>query len=114
MASIRTAGLTKDFGDLRAVSEIDLDLPEGGAAGFVGPNGAGKSTTIRMLLGLITPTRGDGEVLGHPIDRPAAYLHRFGALIEAPAFYPTLTGKANLQVFAGVAGPGPAGRGPAG
>ena len=72
MASIRTAGLTKDFGDLRAVNEIDLDLPEGGVAGFVGPNGAGKSTTIRMLLGLIQPTRGDGEVLGHPIDRPAA------------------------------------------
>jgi|GEM_PF-2319819 len=40
MASIRTAGLTKDFGDLRAVNEIDLDLPEGGVAGFVGPNGA--------------------------------------------------------------------------
>ncbi len=75
MASIRTAGLTKDFGDLRAVNEIDLDLPEGGVAGFVGPNGAGKSTTIRMLLGLITPTGGEGEVLGHPIDRPATYLH---------------------------------------
>jgi ABC-2 type transport system ATP-binding protein len=57
MASIRTAGLTKDFGDLRAVNEIDLDLPEGGVAGFVGPNGAGKSTTIRMLLGLIQPIR---------------------------------------------------------
>jgi ABC-type Mn2+/Zn2+ transport system ATPase subunit len=80
MASIRTAGLTKDFGDLRAVNEIDLDLPEGGVAGFVGPNGAGKSTTIRMLLGLIQPTRGDGEVLGHPIDRPAAYLHRLGSV----------------------------------
>jgi ABC-2 type transport system ATP-binding protein len=104
MASIRTAGLTKNFGDLGAVNEIDLDLPEGGVAGFVGPNGAGKSTTIRMLLGLIQPTRGDGEVLGHPIDRPAAYLHRVGALIEAPAFYPTLTGKANLQVFARLGG----------
>lgn len=55
MASIRTAGLAKNFGDLRAVNEIDLDLPEGGVAGFVGPNGTGKSTTIRMLLGLITP-----------------------------------------------------------
>jgi ABC-2 type transport system ATP-binding protein len=64
LASIRTAGLTKDFGDLRAVNEIDLDLPEGGVAGFVGPNGAGKSTTIRMLLGLITPTGGEGEVFG--------------------------------------------------
>src|SRR5919199_367197 len=73
MASIRTAGLAKNFGDLRAVNEIDLDLPEGGVAGFVGPNGAGKSTTIRMLLGLITPTGGEGEVFGHPIGRPAAY-----------------------------------------
>jgi ABC-2 type transport system ATP-binding protein len=96
MASIRTAGLTQDFGDRRAVNEIDLDLPEGGVAGFVGPNGAGKSTTIRMLLGLITPTGGEGEVFGHPIGRPAAYLHRVGALIEAPAFYPALTGEANL------------------
>jgi ABC-2 type transport system ATP-binding protein len=104
MASIRAAGLTKDFGDLRAVNEIDLDLPEGGVAGFVGPNGAGKSTTIRMLLGLIRPTSGDGEVLGHPIGRPAAYLHRVGALIEAPAFYPSLTGEANLQVFARLGG----------
>ena len=98
MASIRTAGLTKDFGDLRAVNAINLDLPEGGVAGFVGPNGAGKSTTIRMLLGLIAPTGGGGEVLGCPISRPAAYLHRVGALIETPAFHPTLTGRANLQV----------------
>ncbi len=98
MASIRTAGLTKDFGDLRAVNAINLDLPEGGVAGFVGPNGAGKSTTIRMLLGLIAPTGGGGEVLGCPISRPAAYLHRVGALIETPAYHPTLTGRANLQV----------------
>jgi ABC-2 type transport system ATP-binding protein len=104
MASIRTAGLTKDFGDLRAVNEIDLDLPEGGVAGFVGPNGAGKSTTIRMLLGLIQPTSGDGEVLGHPIADPPGYLHRVGALIEAPAFYPTLTGQENLRVFAALGG----------
>jgi ABC-2 type transport system ATP-binding protein len=65
----------------------------------VGPNGAGKSTTIRMLLGLITPTGGEGEVFGHPIGRPAAYLHRVGALIEAPAFYPALTGEANLPPY---------------
>ena len=104
MAAIRTAGLTKDFGDLRAVDGIDLDLPEGGVAGFVGPNGAGKSTTIRMLLGLVTPSSGDGEVLGHPIDRPAAYLHRVGALIEAPAFYPALSGEENLRVFARLGG----------
>lgn len=100
MTSIRTSGLTKDFGDLRAVDNIDMDLPRGGVTGFVGPNGAGKSTTIRMLLGLIKPTSGEGEVLGHSIADPSAYLHRVGALIEAPAFYPTLTGEENLRVFA--------------
>lgn len=104
MTSIRTSGLTKDFGDLRAVDSIDMDLPRGGVTGFVGPNGAGKSTTIRMLLGLIRPTSGEGEVLGHSIEDPSAYLHRVGALIEAPAFYPTLTGAENLRVFASLGG----------
>lgn len=47
MTSIRTSGLTKEFGDLKAVDNLDLDLPQGGVMGFVGPNGAGKSTTIR-------------------------------------------------------------------
>jgi len=104
MTSIRTTGLTKDFGDLRAVDNIDMDLPRGGVTGFVGPNGAGKSTTIRMLLGLIKPTSGEGQVLGHSIEDPSAYLHRVGALIEAPAFYPTLTGEENLRVFASLGG----------
>ncbi|MFA9429478.1 ABC transporter ATP-binding protein [Egicoccus sp. AB-alg2] len=104
MTSIRTRGLTKDFGDLRAVNAIDLDLPSGGVVGFVGPNGAGKSTTIRMLLGLIEPTSGEAHVLGHPIADPSGYLHRVGALIEAPAFYPTLTGEENLRVFATLGG----------
>ena len=67
---------------MRAVNEINLDLPEGGVAEFVGPNGAGKSTTIRMLLGPVTLNRDEGEVLGCPIDRPATYLHRIGGLID--------------------------------
>jgi len=104
MTSIRTSGLTKDFGDLRAVDGITMELPQGGVTGFVGPNGAGKSTTIRMLLGLIKPTSGEGEILGHSIKDPSAYLHRVGALIEAPAFYPTLTGEENLRVFARLGG----------
>jgi ABC-2 type transport system ATP-binding protein len=104
MTSIRTRALTKDFGGLRAVDQIDLDLPRGGVAGFVGPNGAGKSTTIRMLLGLVKPTSGEGEVLGHSIEDPSAYLHRVGALIEAPAFHATLTGEENLRVFAALGG----------
>jgi len=104
VSAIRTWQLTKDFADLRAVDRLDLDLPEGGVTGFVGPNGAGKSTTIRMLLGLIEPTSGDGEVLGHSIEAPSTYLHRVGGLIEAPAFYPALTGQENLRVFATLGG----------
>jgi ABC-2 type transport system ATP-binding protein len=104
LSSITTRGLTKDFGDLRAVDHLSLDLPQGGVTGFVGPNGAGKSTTIRMLLGLIEPTSGEGEVLGQSIKTPSAYLHRVGALIESPAFYPSLTGEENLRVFATLGG----------
>lgn len=104
MASIRTNGLTKDFGALRAVDSISLDLPEGGVIGFVGPNGSGKSTTIRMLLGLVEPSSGDGEVLGHSIHDPSAYLPRVGALIEAPAFHPSLTGEENLRLLATLGG----------
>ncbi|MEX0667464.1 MAG: ATP-binding cassette domain-containing protein [Acidimicrobiia bacterium] len=104
MTSIRTSGLTKDFGDFRAVDNLSLDLPQGGVTGFVGPNGAGKSTTIRMLLGLIKPTSGEAEVLGQSINDPSTYLHRIGALIEAPAFYPSLTGEENLRVFATLGG----------
>lgn len=104
MSSIRTSGLTKDFGALRAVDDLSLDLPRGGVTGFVGPNGAGKSTTIRMLLGLIEPSGGEGEVLGQSIKTPSAYLNQVGALIESPAFYPSLTGVENLQVFATLGG----------
>lgn len=104
MTSIRTSGLTKDFGELRAVDNINIDLPQGGVAGFVGPNGAGKSTTIRMLLGLIEPTSGEAEVLGHSIANPSTYLNRVGGLIEAPAFYPSLSGEENLRVFAALGG----------
>ncbi|MBU1865107.1 MAG: ATP-binding cassette domain-containing protein, partial [Actinobacteria bacterium] len=64
MTSIETNGLTKDFGELRAVDDISMTLPDGGVIGLIGPNGAGKSTMIRMLLGLVAPSSGDAEVLG--------------------------------------------------
>jgi ABC-2 type transport system ATP-binding protein len=73
-------------------------------AGFVGPNGAGKTTTMAMLLGLVRPNAGTGSVLGSPIHEPASYLPRVGALIEGPAFYPSLTGAQNLRLFATVGG----------
>jgi ABC-2 type transport system ATP-binding protein len=97
---VETSGLSKTFGEREAVADLDLAIPRGSVSGFVGPNGAGKTTTIRMLLGLIRPTAGAGTVLGESITRPQNYLDRVGALIEAPAFYPQLTGAANLAALA--------------
>lgn len=102
--ALSVQGLTKRYGDRLAVDQLDLELPTGVVAGFVGPNGAGKTTTMAMLLGLVRPTSGTGSVLGHPIERPAAYLSRVGAMIESPAFYPALTGAENLRVLATAGG----------
>ena len=69
---IRTEGLTKRYGGLVAVDDVDLDVREGDLFGFLGPNGSGKTTTIRMLLGLVFATSGRIEVLGRPMPRPPA------------------------------------------
>lgn len=92
--------LTKTYGNQVAVSHATFDVPQGSVCGFVGPNGSGKTTTIRMLLGLISPTGGTGSVLGSSIAQPQNYLPRVGALIEGPAFYPALSGRENLNVLA--------------
>jgi ABC-2 type transport system ATP-binding protein len=97
--AVVTAGLTKEFGDRRVVDDLDLAIPTGSVCGFVGPNGAGKTTTIRMLLGLIRPTSGEGQILGGDIHQPSSYLAGVGALIESPAFYPQLSGRDNLLVL---------------
>jgi ABC-2 type transport system ATP-binding protein len=68
-------------------------------SGFVGPNGAGKTTTIRMLLRLVRPSAGSGQVLGQPITAPTRYLPQVGALIEGPSFTPSLSGANNLRVL---------------
>ena len=102
--ALSVTGLTKRYGSRTAVDQLDIELPSGVVAGFVGPNGAGKTTTMAMLLGLVRPTAGTGTVLGSSIDAPDQYLPRVGALIESPAFYPALSGAANLRVFAIVAG----------
>ena len=101
---VETDRLTKAYGGRTVVDALDLSLPAGVVAGFVGPNGAGKSTTLRMLLGLVRPTSGSGRVLGHDLSRPQDYLPHVGALIEAPAFYPGLSGRANLRVLATLGG----------
>jgi len=102
--ALSASGLTKTFGKLKAVEGLSFEMPRGGVIGFVGPNGAGKSTTIRMLLGLIKPTDGNAEVLGHGICTPSAYLNKVGALIESPVFYPGLSGSNNLRAMAKLGG----------
>jgi ABC-2 type transport system ATP-binding protein len=97
---IRTLRLSKRFGQRHAVREVDLTVPRGSVFGFLGPNGSGKTTTIRMLLGLTAPTSGSISLLGQPMPGSALQvLPRVGALVEGPAFYPYLSGRANLVRF---------------
>jgi ABC-2 type transport system ATP-binding protein len=100
--ALSVSGLTKRYGERAVVDHLDIELPSGVVAGFVGPNGAGKTTTMAMLLGLVRPTSGSASVLGASIDKPADYLARVGAMIESPAFYPSLSGAQNLRMFATV------------
>jgi ABC-2 type transport system ATP-binding protein len=102
--ALDVADLSKKYGDRMALSHANFEVPMGSICGFVGPNGSGKTTTIRMLLGLITPTTGGGHVLGESITKPEKYLPRVGAMIEGPAFYPALTGFQNLNVLAKIGG----------
>jgi ABC-2 type transport system ATP-binding protein len=98
---LRTIGLTKYFGKLKAVKDLNLELHRGEVFGFLGPNGAGKSTTVGMILGLVTPTAGSIELFGHKLnDNQWAVLRRVGAVIEEPAFYPYLSGRDNLTALA--------------
>lgn len=99
-AVIRIEGLTKEFGTLKAVDDLTVDVYPGRVIGLLGPNGAGKSTTIRMLLALIRPTSGDTSILGESIECPSRYIERVGALIETPAFYPKLSGNDNMRTLA--------------
>jgi ABC-type multidrug transport system ATPase subunit len=104
--AIRTEGLTKRFGPVQAVRDLDLQVREGELFGFLGPNGSGKTTTVRMLLGLVFATSGRVEVLGRPMPRAGrTVLPQVGSLIEGPAFYPHLSGRANLSLL-DAAGPG--------
>ena len=102
---VETRGLTKRYGSLTAVSDLNLSVRRGEVYGFLGPNGAGKTTTLRMLLGLIRPSSGDATVIGGSPGTPDS-LERVGALVESPAFYPYLSGRDNLRVMARYSGVG--------
>ena len=97
---IVTRSVTKSFGAVLAVDSVDLDVRAGDRYGLLGPNGSGKTTLVRMLLGLVYATRGEIEVLGKPVPRKVnEVLPDVGALVEEPAAYPHLSGRANLRLF---------------
>jgi ABC-2 type transport system ATP-binding protein len=80
---IEAQDLTKDYGEKRAVDELSFSVRPGIVTGFLGPNGSGKSTTMRLILGLDAPTRGDVTVNGKHYREHVAPLHEVGALLEA-------------------------------
>jgi len=100
MAVIKTFGLSRNFGDIVAVEDLNLEVEQGEVLGFLGPNGAGKTTTIRMLAGIIKPTRGHAIVAGFRTDYEVERLHQvIGLLTEVPGFYHRLSARRNLEFF---------------
>src|SRR6266536_4495446 len=103
MSAIETHKLTRTFGNLTAVDDLSLNIPEGTVFGFLGPNGAGKTTTVRMLSALIAPTSGTAYVNGHEIGVDDEAVRRsVGLLTETPGLYGKLTAMQNLVFFAGL------------
>jgi len=101
--AIQARGLTKDFGNVVAVNNLDLDIPRGRIYGFLGPNGSGKSTCIRMLCGLLTPTAGNIRVLGLEIPKQAEALRRkVGYMTQKFSLFEDLTVSENLSFIANI------------
>ncbi|MBA4406058.1 bacitracin ABC transporter ATP-binding protein [bacterium] len=102
---IEVRGLTKKFGSLTAVDNLDLNVYRGDVFGFLGPNGAGKSTTIRMLLSLIKPTSGSMSIFGKSISKDRKEIFsKIGAIVEKPDFYLYLSAYKNLEILGKLSG----------
>lgn len=105
--AIKVEKLTKKFGDFTAVSDVSFNIEKGCIFGFLGPNGSGKSTTIRMLCGVISPTSGRGEVLGHDIIHDVEKVkHSIGYMSQKFGLYDDLTVEENLNFYGGIYGLG--------
>jgi len=103
--AVTTHGLVRRFGDLAAVDHIDLSIPKARIYGFLGPNGSGKSTTFRMLCGLLLPSEGSIEVLGHPVPEASETVRkRIGYMTQRFSLYDDLTVNENLAFVADIYG----------
>ncbi len=105
MLAVTTKNLTKMFGDFEAVSDVNLEIRSGEIFGLLGPNGAGKSTLIRMLTGILEPTRGSGTVLGYDLVRETESIKaNLGYMSQKFSLYENLTVMENLSFYAGIYG----------
>jgi len=100
--AIETTDLTKHFGDVVAVQDLDLAIEPGTVYGFLGPNGSGKTTTMRMLTTLARPTSGEARIVGVPITDRAGVIEHVGYLPEEPPLFDELTGREQLEYIAGL------------
>ena len=98
-ARIEVHGLGRDFGGRAAVEDLSFSVESGEVFGLLGPNGAGKTTTVRMLTGLLRPTRGTAQVCGHGLEDGEVLRRSVGLLTEQPGLYDRLTGRENLRFF---------------
>lgn len=102
---LQTVGLTKQYGTQFVVNNLNMNVEKGKIYGLLGRNGAGKTTTIRMITGLLQPTKGDVILFGKKMRTPTKQcFSRIGALIESPAFYENLTATENLKIIADLRG----------
>jgi ABC-2 type transport system ATP-binding protein len=98
---ITTQNLSKKFGQITAVENLSLNIPEGEVFGFLGPNGAGKTTTVRILTSLISPTAGSATVNGFQVGEKDIDIRRsVGLLTETPGLYDNLSAERNLEIYA--------------
>jgi len=103
---IEVRGLVKRYDDLVAVDEVDLTVEPGDVFGYLGPNGAGKTTSLRMMLGLIRPSAGTVRLFGRDPQLSVKALEGVAGFVEAPSFYPYLSGRENLRLFGALDGGG--------